>query len=387
MLGRMASRRLLSGRLRWAVPAVAAAAVAAAVTVPSTFATAGPPDLPERSAAELLAALGSSEITALAGTVVQTSRLGLPELPTGPGGGAAGGTGPMALLSGSNTMRVWYDGPERTRVALLGELAEYTVVRNGQDAWTYSSERDEAVHYDLPAPGAGHAGEQPAQLPTPADAAEAALAAIEPSTEVRVEQTARVAGRDAYQLLLDPRDDRSLVESIRVVVDAETSTPLRVQVWSAQDTADPALEIGFTDISYERPDPSVFDFAVPPGTEVREVMVPRHHGDGKNGASADAGAPGAPGGAPLPPPSEGAQPVQVVGTGWTSVLSMAGVDTGSLVSGGLASGENAAVLDQLTTQVPEGRLLSTALLTVLMTDDGRVLAGAVPADLLREVAQ
>jgi hypothetical protein len=36
--------------------------------------------------------------------------------------------------------------------------------------------------------------------------------------------------------------------------------------------------------------------------------------------------------------------------------------------------------------VPEGRLLSSALLGVLVTDDGRVLVGAVPGDALRAAA-
>lgn len=388
----MATRPVLSSRLRWAVPAAVAGAVTAAVTLPGAFAAAGSPDLPERTAAELLADLGTSEVTALSGTVVQTSRLGFPELPE-VAGAPAGGTGPMALLSGSNTIRVWYDGPERARVALLGDLAEYTVVRDGDEAWTYSSEKNEAVRYALPehggdlsAPGA------PATPPTPADAAEAALAAIDPSTEVRVERTARVADRDAYQLVLDPRDDRSLVASIRVAIDAETSAPLRVQVWSSQDTVTPALEVGFTDVSFERPEASVFDFTAPAGAEVREVEAPvdgAAPGDGPDGSAGPGragaaeradrlGAPAGEVGAVAPP---GTGPVEVVGSGWTSVLTMSGVDTAAL-----ASGENAAMLDQLTTRVPEGRLLSTALLTVLITDDGRVLAGAVPADLLRETA-
>jgi hypothetical protein len=48
--------------------------------------------------------------------------------------------------------------------------------------------------------------------------------------------------------------------------------------------------------------------------------------------------------------------------------------------------DNAALFEQLTTEVPEGRLLSSTLLSILMTDDGRVLVGAVPADTLRAMA-
>jgi len=46
----------------------------------------------------------------------------------------------------------------------------------------------------------------------------------------------------------------------------------------------------------------------------------------------------------------------------------------------------ATLYEQLTTEVAEGRLLSSALLSVLVTDDGRVLVGAVPAETLRSLA-
>jgi len=45
-----------------------------------------------------------------------------------------------------------------------------------------------------------------------------------------------------------------------------------------------------------------------------------------------------------------------------------------------------ALYEELTVAVPEGRLLSSALLSVLVTDDGRILVGAVPAETLRAMA-
>ena len=44
-------------------------------------------------------------------------------------------------------MRVWTDGDERSRVALLGDTSEYSVVQDGAEAWTYSSTDDAVVHY------------------------------------------------------------------------------------------------------------------------------------------------------------------------------------------------------------------------------------------------
>ena len=41
-----------------------------------------------------------------------------------------------------------------------------------------------------------------------------------------------VAGRDAYELVLDPNDDGSLIEQVRIAIDGETRQPLRVQVFA-----------------------------------------------------------------------------------------------------------------------------------------------------------
>lgn len=344
-----------SRSLRWAVPALAATLVAGAVVLPAVAAD-RPADLTPRTAAQLLVDLAAQRQDALSGTVVVTSRLGLPELP-----GADGGTGPSSLASGSNTLRVWSDGPERLRVALLGTLAEYDVVRDGRDLWTYSSAQDEAVHRVLPASSSATPAPAPlaTEVPsTPAQAADAALAALDPTTAVTVEQAVEVAGRDARQLVLTPEDASTLVGSVRIAVDAATSAPLRVQVFAA-GAALPALEVGFTDVEFATPDRSVFAFSPPAGAEVvekGEVALPQRRTA-----------------APAP---EGPAPT-VVGEGWSSVLVLQGVRVPA---------EQEALLGQVATRVPEGRLLSTALVSVLLTDDGRLLVGAVTPAALRAAA-
>lgn len=45
-----------------------------------------------------------------------------------------------------------------------------------------------------------------------------------------------------------------------------------------------------------------------------------------------------------------------------------------------------ALYEQLTTPVDGGRILTSALVSVLVTDDGRVLVGAVPAEDLLAIA-
>ena len=117
----------LSARGRaWAVPAAAVVVVAAVLTIPQVAGAA--PSLPAKSAAQLLAAVAEADAVPLSGTVVETARLGLPALPD-----TGTSIQPMSLLAGSHTARVWYDGKQRSRIALVGNLAETDLVRNGRD--------------------------------------------------------------------------------------------------------------------------------------------------------------------------------------------------------------------------------------------------------------
>lgn len=53
---------------------------------------------------------------------------------------------------------------------------------------------------------------------------------------------------------------------------------------------------------------------------------------------------------------------------------------------GMHDGADVDLFDTVATRVPEGRLVTSALLSILLTDDGRVLVDAVPGDTLRELA-
>ncbi|HEX8495772.1 MAG TPA: hypothetical protein VF661_01150, partial [Actinomycetales bacterium] len=237
----------LRRRARWAVPAGAASAVAIALVVSPMVADAAP-SLPPRTAAELLASTRDAVDAPFSGTVVETARLGLPDL----GGAGSTSLSAASLVTGSHTVRVWYDGPARSRLALVGDLAETDVIRDGRDLWTWSSETNEATHVTLPAEGAKTAEQPATDALTPTQAAEQALAAIDPTTAVRVQGTASVAGRSAYELVLEPRDTRSLVGQVRLAIDSSTSTPLRVEVF-ARGSAEPAFETAFTSVTFGRP--------------------------------------------------------------------------------------------------------------------------------------
>jgi outer membrane lipoprotein-sorting protein len=359
---------------RWAVPATVAVAAAGLLAANALSADATS-DLQPRTAAQLLADVANARVGALSGTVVQRADLGLPALPN-PGGGR-GSADLASLVSGSHTLRVWYDGDERFRLALLGTLGESDVIRNGPDLWVWSSTEGKATHYRAPAGDRRPPALPPGAPATPREAAERALAAVTPTTQVRTAGTISVAGRDAYELVLEPKDTRSLIGSVKIAVDGRTYLPLCVRVY-ARGAAKPAFEVGFTRVSFTKPGPEQFRFVPPPGTKVTEVPP----GAGKDGPVGRAGSHAGPGAAK----PDGTGPT-VVGTGWTRIVVFRGVDTRQV------AGRDGAQLATVLRSLPRvsgswgsGRLLTSSVFSALLTDDGRLLAGPVPPDALYAAA-
>lgn len=371
---------LRSPRARWALPVAVVTAIGGAVGAGALLAGATSPDLPDRTPAELIAAAAESD-QAFSGTVVQTSRLGLPELP---GLAEHGDTSLASILTGSNTARLWYSPPDRTRFALMGAFDEVNLIRDGAEVWLWTSSTNTAEHIELP-PGLdldpAEAREHLRAPLTPLEAAEHLLGAIDPTTQVTVDGTAEVAGRAAYELVLTPRDDGSLVEDIRLSVDAETSMPLRVEL-NARGDADPAFEIGFTSVTFDPPPDDVFRFTPPPGATVTEHSLDELLSMGDD-ASGDH---------PGDLPGDHSRPT-VIGEGWTSVLVLDDVDLPDLGGSPDRSGESELGLDVIldaATPVSgdygSGLLFQTALVSALWLDDGTLLVGAVTPDILEAAA-
>lgn len=355
-------------RVRYLVPLGVAAATAVAVLVPQVASGAQHPNLPAKTAAQLLASLEQATLPQFTGTVVETARLGLPDLSDSSLGsevtpkGNPGVAQLVTLLTGSHTAQIAYGGPDKQRVAIfLSNLSETDIVHNGQNLWTYSSDSNSVTHSVL-SPGDTHADKPDATTPLdPTRAAEQALAQIDPSTRVRVDRTAQVAGRPAYQIDLAPRDARTLVSSVRIALDATTSMPLRVQVWSRTDRKSPAFSVGFTSVSMSAPSDSTFDFTSPPNATTGSTPF---SGEGLGGAPAGT--------------SHTALGSQTIGKDWTAVYVDKLADTG----GPSLSRQ----LDKLGTPVASGRVITTSLLTILVTNDNRVLVGAVTPQYLEQVA-
>ena len=333
---------------RWIPAAVVPVVIATAAIAVPAVANASP-SLPQKSPRQLLELVADSVGTAFSGTIEQSSALGLPDVSSlAPSGGGDSASSALELITGSHTAHVFVGGATTQRVQVLDGFAERDVIRNGDSVWLYDSDAKEATH--VTASG----GDQPdAPAITPGEAAAKLLAAVDESTAIEVVDTARVAGRAAYELRLTPDDADTLVGSVVLSVDAETGLPLGVTV-TAKGQTDPAFSVEFTKISFDTPDAGLFDF-----TPASDMTVTEKAAEGR---APDAAATAAP------------EPT-VVGDGWDAVVV---IPAGTPLTDPL--------IDQLTTGVDGGRVLGTALVSVLLADDGRVLVGAVTPQTLQAVA-
>jgi len=207
---------------------------------------------------------------------------------------------------------------------------------------------------------------------TPQELARRALAAVDPTTRVQVKRHDSVADRSAYDLILTPRSD-TRIASVHIAVDGATKLPLAVQVY-ARGESKPAIDAAFTSITYGVPAERNFSFAPPPDAHVRTVQHKRRRTTGSDDRS--------PGTKAARTPLRRSD-VHVIGTGWSRVLSIKGS------AAAVRKAESGAVLQALTPVSGtwgKGRLLDSSLLTVLITTDGRVFAGAVEPSVLYTAA-
>ncbi len=346
---------------RW-LPAFIAPVLVAAGALIVPFAASASIVLPVKTPEQVLTMIGQSSVRAFSGTLEQTSQLGLPSLPAGLAP-TTSTSSMLDLLTGAHTARVYLDGPTKVRVQLMDTLAERDLVRHGNEVWFYNSHGNVATRLTIPAGAAGKAPSLPHTIPTPAQLAKELLTGITPSTQVSIGTNTAVAGRTAYDLILTPRGGDTLVGSVSVAVDSATGLPLSVVI-RARGQVDPAFRLAFSALSLQTPSADRFVFVPPAGATVKQ--------------GAPAHLPGA-----VPPsgkavPFSGDAPA-VSGSGWDSVVELpAGTGSALLTGSKLPAG--------VATAVPGGRLLSTSLLTVLVTTDGRVFAGAVPAARLLAAA-
>ncbi|AWE51803.1 LolA family protein [Streptomyces nigra] len=389
---------------RYVVPVTVVGIAAATIGLVPALADAGDPDLPEITAQQLIEKIAESDVQQLSGTFKITTDLGLPDLGglessltsgiTGSGSGDGSSADPSArlteLASGTHTLRVAVDGEDRQKLSLVDNGSEYSLIHNGKDVWGYDSKSDEVFHGtadDAERKSMGRSEEVPA---SPKELTEEALKAVDDTTSVTVDGTAHVAGRDAYRLLIKPKQSGTTVGAITVAVDAKTGLPLKFTLTPAGGGS-AVVDAGFTQVSFAKPAASTFDFTPPKGAKVTEEGESAgDEGDARKefdkelekGFGSKAPAPGHSGKG-----AEGGP--EIIGEGWNTVAVFdtggTGVPSGSEVGGDLG-GFLDSLGDKAGGKFGSGTVFSTRLINALITDDGKVYVGAVDKATLVKAA-
>ena len=296
-----------------------------------------PPVAPEELVSSVLARPDPGPFN---GTVTVENNLGLPAVPDAP-----------QLANGTSTVRIWSGGDRLGRVALPSDGGERTLVSDGTTYWAWNSAERTVVR--------GPVGDRDRTTPAdPTAAASEAIADLRASSAVAVDGTAEVAGRDAYELVLTPNPtERTLLREVRVAVDAEKRIPLRLTVL-ATGSADPALRVGFTDLTVGPQDPALFTFTPPPGATVTDE--------------------------PARDPAAQRPEATTVGEGWDTVRIMRRPADTTPPTASPDAPDLSAIGTPVSGPWGSGRLVTTAVGSAILTDDGRVAAGAVPEQVLTE---
>jgi len=318
--------------------------------------------LPTRTPQELLVDLQQAKTDGLTGTVVERADLGIPAIPGANGQEDAELT---SLVSGTHTLRVRYSAPDKARLAVLGTYSEYDIIRNGKDVWTWDSKENAATHRTVTAEQAGQPTPTPSGTPrTPEEAANQVLKALEPTTTVTSDSSVEVAGRPAYELVLDPKDSNTLISQTRIAIDGDTKLPLRVQVFGPDNKI--VFEVAYTSVDFTRPDDSEFVFNPPPGAKVTEIKP----SDQKT-----------PGAEDRQQAETARKATKIVGTGWTAVrITKIGDLSNSQTDQQLKA--FLAKLQPVHGSWGSGQLLAGTAFSAVWTDDGRLAVGAVRPDVI-----
>lgn len=335
--------------------AAAAAGVVAGVVglgVSAMPAGAGPsPDLPEVTAQSLVESVLTAKPGAFGGTVEATNNLGLPAI-----------AGVPQLADGAHSARMWTDGDGRMRLALPDGQSEQTIVDDGTTTWTWNSSKSEVTKV-VHGPEAQSSQEQ--SPGDPVSTARELVAEIEKFSDVKVDGTARVANRPAYELVLEPKPtEKTVLREVRVAVDSEMRIPLRVAVYTNGTNA-PAAQVGFSDMNAGPQDPALFKFT--PGAGVKVVEGKKEQAEHHVKSAEEAIASATP---------------QIFGDGWDTVVGVR-IPADQLQQ---IPAEGRGLVDKIMKPVSgawgSGKLFTAKVGNILLADDGRVLAGAVPEQVL-----
>ncbi len=380
---------------RW-LPAVITPALIGAVAAFPIQASAV--DLPDLSPEELMVMMQDAQPIEFSGVVLKTTNLGLPALELSsmlseeevermrektpeefadfvPEVAASQELAKaMELITGEHRVRIFV-GETGMRAQILDRMSQRDLIVNSEEVWTYDSREQVATvaSIDQQKVEQGrlsamqqmekYAAELGLDLTNPQAVAEYVMSQVGDSSEVSVGTDHFKAGRTAYQLIVKPNSEVSLINSVVLSIDSETAVPLAAAIYSVEQTA-PAIEVGFESISFGDQDESLFSFTAPAGatiTNLDEIEKPEVPEAEK-------------------PSYEGEKPT-MVGEEWDSVLVMPAGDMDML-----AELQDNQLLSSLLKPVAGGVAFETPIMKVFIADDGRIFAGAVSLSHLQKLA-
>ena len=389
---------------RW-VPSIAVPAVIAvgAIAVPLQ---ANAIDLPDLSPQQVMVLMQGADVTEFSGTIVKSSNLGLPTLefssmmsedsiaqmeekmpaemadfvPAVIESNTL--TQAIELISGSHTIRVYVSGQDKLRAQILDPMSQRDLIVNGNEFWVYDAkmataltgtvdiEADPAKQAEAEQKVLDYADSIALDLSSPEAIADYLVSMVDETSQIEVGKDHSVAGRSAYQLIISPDSPNSLVASAAVSVDSETGMPLKVEIFSTTQV-EAAMTVGFESISFGSVDQGLFSFTPPAGTSVEtfdadELMATLDGYEKPEGYVSDYEVPAEP---------------EVLGSDWDSVVHLAALPAD--IPQDLMATE---LFADMLTQVPGGKVFSTPLVNVLLTDSGEVYMGAVTIDYLLSLA-
>jgi outer membrane lipoprotein-sorting protein len=394
--------------IRW-IPAVLAPVLVAATAIGLSGSATASVDLPDKSASQILQFINTNPDIAFSGKVVKVADLGLPPMNIIPDISQsmvdqmaknapkemkdflpqASAQGELALalefLGGTHRANIYVDGVKKSRVQVLDLLSERNFIRNGSDFWFYDAGKQTVRHSVVTEADEARAKNEAQNFlnansskiafdaTSPASVAEYFLSQASSSTTFTVGNDAMVAGRGVYQLTMTPRTSDTLVKSVSLSIDGATGLPLAVSV-SAAGQSGAAFEIAFESISFERPAASLFDFKAPAGSKVIEVPLPTESDLKKYAGRTPTAADEA---------RARAEFEKLQKAGWSAVAEIPAAEVPVEFSAGIKGNK---LYKELTKPVAGGRLFTTALMNILIADDGRIFAGAVTPEKLIEAA-
>ncbi len=166
------------------------------------------------------------------------------------------------LLGDNNSLRVWWNSPDRWRVDTVRSTGETDLIRNSDliTSWRFESETATQTPYsDIRLPNSVDL--------LPSRLAARLLAGSKPAELARL-GSQRIAGRSAAGLRLNPADSRSTIGHTDIWADTSTGLPLKVDVFVAGDKR-PFVTTELTSLDYSRPAANITQFVPPQRIKVK----------------------------------------------------------------------------------------------------------------------